>query len=525
MIKIKLITPLFICSTILIWHLWVMTHSQITFYSDDAIYAEIARFWVQKKMSLVFHPTWPPLYPFLAFLFYQFTYHWESALRLISIISGSLIVFPLWFLAKKNLPSNHTLIYLAAVVIITPYLKSSQLPLSDMLSTLLATSSLVLIAYALELQKIQLFMGAAFSLGLMYLTRAEGALFFYLTTPYLLIWSIAKKRKWVVPIFITVFFITIGPYLFITKIQTGKWSLSLKTAAQIQQGHSFEYRGGSTWSQEIVSVKIPNYRSTYFHNGLRFILDNFDLFIFLFRERLVSWSHVFLTIFPIWYLPLILLGILRFLKRKNLWANSYVVFILFAALPPTVLFTVISEIRYLLWSLPLLVFLFCLGINYLFQKITIRYFSLISSFAMVAGLIFLPSINLSNLLKPSDYAQDITRNHYRPEIIKGGVWLQDNSLSDDPKIMMRHEGIEFYAEGITIYTPQQLTLNETIQYANQNGTDYLAAWSDEIAFDNDLKDLLLNDFYHPQLRKVFQTEDSRRILIIYQLTSTPRPAF
>ena len=88
-----------------------------------------------------------------------------------------------------------------------------------------------------------------------------------------------------------------------------------------------------------------------------------------------------------------------------------------------------------------------------------------------------------------------------------GEWLAKNSKVSEPKIMMRHEGVEFYSDGFTVYTPQGLTIPQTTEYAKKNRVDYLVAWTEELSDDQ--------DFSLP--KPVFKYPENFPKIIIYQI--------
>lgn len=266
--------------------LWILLNSSYTFYSDDAIYATLANSWRTGAWQYVFHPFWPPLYPAISALFLSPVSYFEIALRQTSIIFGTAVIIPLFFL---------TLIYLII-------------------------------------------------LGIFKLRTKQ----YFLSILY----------------FIIIFLITISPYVIATRWQIGEWSISQKFSAQIQQGHAYALNNrNTTWAQEIYSAKYPNYKSPYFKNGDDFLLDRLYYFLHIYNEKQLRWTTVFLSIFPIWVIPIILIGIIYLLNKKYSLSIIYLFFILITSVPITIFSTSEQDVRYLAWTIPIFLYFLLLGIR------------------------------------------------------------------------------------------------------------------------------------------------------------------
>lgn len=239
---------------ITLFRAYILGKSSLTFFSDDAIYASLARFWASGELQKVFHPTWPPLFPFFGALLYSLRPNWEDALRLVSVLSSILVLVPIFILVKKTLSFVHGLFFAISIAIFPQMIYVSNLAHSDSLATLFIISSLVSTFFAIHIRRYKLFILGAFFAGLTYLTRAEGMMFFSLSatyiTIYLLFHALFKKTSprtlFYIPLFALTFFLTISPYAIATKNQLGNFGLSAKFSAQIQQGHAFQIRKNGT---------------------------------------------------------------------------------------------------------------------------------------------------------------------------------------------------------------------------------------------------------------------------------------
>ncbi|MBI4058754.1 glycosyltransferase family 39 protein [Candidatus Microgenomates bacterium] len=517
-----IITLIVISSFIL--KLIILLNSSFTFNSDDAIYAEIARFWTQGKLNLIFHPTWQPLFPALSTLFYLLTNNWEVSLRLVSSVAGSLLIIPLFLLIKKTISNLHATLFAIYFFFFTPIIEASITPLSDMLSTTLIVSSIIAIFLGLYQKNHKLFLLGTFFNGLTFLTRSEGVMFFGLTFIYLSLYfliQLIKKRILIksalanLILFVAIFLLTILPYAITTGIQMGQWTLSQKFSAQIQQEHAFKLNSrGTTWSQEIVSVKSPNYHSDYFKNGLQYVAKNIFWLTEWYGQKLAGWKTVLLNNLPAWGLIFIVLGTFYLIKRSGIWASGYILFILLTAVFLSIFSTPIWDIRYLLWTLPILIFLFYYGF---YATTSVIFKSKINFIFPLIVLFLLPSFSPKYLINPQEVATNFTRKYYKEEIKEAGIWIKENNQHSNPKIVMRHEGVEFYADGTTIYLPQNLSYQESINYAKKNKADFIIIWPDELNSKDGLfvlTDHRINGF---GLKKVYQYPFNDPKIIIYKL--------
>lgn len=506
-----------VIAVLLFYRLFILAHSSLSFYSDDAIYAELARFWTQAKFDKAIHPTWPPLYPILSVIIYLVLGGWEISLQMVSVLAsiGLLIIF--YNFIQSKISNSAAVVGTLALGFLSPFLKLSLLPLSDMLSTAVVVAGLFCAYNALDQKLTKWYILAGILFGFTFLVRSEGTLFFMLSLIYFLVYfavnfflkfekrmALAKKLI----IFAITFAIVILPYVIITHNQLGMWTLSHKFSAQIKQGHSFELRGGTTWSQEVVSVKYPNYSSGYFSGGVNHLIEYIDWYWWWFQQKTQNWLGTFSLLFPLWFFIIFVVGGINSIHKSK--SSIYFFFILITAVPVTFFVTSIADIRYLLWTIPLLFYFFINGINILKHK-------KISAIFLLLLVLVLPALDRTVILHPNEYAKYFTRNYYRPEIIQVSDWLNSNKKTEEPRIVMRHESVEFYTDGMTIYLPQQLSYEQTLAYAKQLQADYFVAWDEHLASDKNLA-FLLDEKADPKgLKKVFSTTAESRRLILYEV--------
>ena len=493
--------------------LWILLNSSYTFYSDDAIYAILARSWTLGEWQYVFHPTWPPLYPGLSAIIALVIPGFENALRFTSLIFGTAVVIPLYFLLRHTMPQFFAISFSLAVAIFTPVLTMSLLPLYDSLAVFLIISGLVSVFLGLNLNdghRLKLLLLGSGCFGLVYLTRTEGTMFFFLTLIFLLSQIIrvrTKKYFLTVLLFITVFVITISPYVIASRVQIGEWSLSPKFSAQIQQGHAFALNNrGTTWAQEVTSPKAPDFQSHYFRNGTGYLLDRLYYFMRLYPEKQLKWQAVFLSIFPVWIIPLILVGVASVLKGKSRWGEVYLIFIMAAAIPITIFSTPVHDIRYLVWTIPLFLYFYYLGVLRVVKK------GWATAILALCAVFIFPGATVDNLINLRSLAGNFSRVYNRSELRDAGLWIKNHTSSPIPKVMIRHEGVEFYSGGETVYMPQ-VSYGDLLEYAKKNNVDFIVAWDEELAGDKELATLLGGQAEHSGLQEVYSTKGLSSIII------------
>lgn len=500
----------------LIVRVFLIFNSRHSFYSDDAIYAELARFWTQGKWNLVFHPTWPPLFPAVSALFFIFIRSWENALRFVSLFSFLILLVPLFYLVQKTISKTHAVIFTLCLGMLSPMLKISIFPQSDMLATSLVVSCIVCFFFAIQNNSKRMFLFSSLLMGFTFLVRSEGTLFFSLSLlfliPYILIQLAGKKlsvKKGVIILlgFTAVFFLTASPYIIATSYQLGRPTLSQKFSAQIKQEHAFKLqKSNTTWSQEVVSVKHPNYESNFFTGGFGFLLENIDWFIFWFGQKYNTWVNIFFTVFPLFSIFVMGIGLVISAK-KYFWGTLYLSYLIVTGVIITIFSTPLADVRYLLWVVPLLLYLFFVGL----KKFPVLAFTILFLF---------PSFKISPVLNPVGYSIGYTNLHYREEIVKASNWIKENSPQVEPRIMTRYESFEFYTDGTTVYLPQELTYEQMLDYARSNYVNYFIASTETLSADNNLNFLLKEETSYPGLKKVFMTRVPSRVVIVFEVLNS-----
>lgn len=513
-----------------VYRIFVVFSISYTFYSDDAVYATLAMWFGEGKFLQAFHPFWTPLFPFLVSSAHTLFDHWETAGRMVPALAGSLIAIPIFFLTKKTISTSAAIFLSIAASFVFPIFELSLVALSDVLSALLIISSMVVIFYGiadtvqytsvLNKRTRKLLLGS-FLTGLLYLTRPEGLLFFIIFLSFVsihVLFQISRNRFhlidiWLIPLFISVFLVTISPYVVATKMQLGFWTLSSKSSAQFQQGHAFALReNGETWAQEVWSVN-PNYFSSYFQGGGEYVMKNIDYFLMKFSQNQFSWRNILLSYFPLWSILIMATGILSGLMSRHRISFLFIFFVILIAVPVTIFSTALADIRYLLWTLPLLLYFFYFGTNVIVASL-IKKSRFIAPAVALFLIVSLPVFQFDMFLNPPKFEKYFKNKYFNPDVVKISQWIKEDN-KEKPRVMTRHEAIAWYTGGETVYLPQG-NLSEVISYAKDKDVDYLVLRDDEVSMEKELA-VLLSGKVGDGLSKVYELKSSKHNFVIYTL--------
>lgn len=501
----------------LILRIVLITQSHHTFYSDDAIYVSLARLFVEGDLMRAIHPTWPPLYPFFGALLKTLlpSISWENTMRLVSALVGSLTVYPLTSLFGNFTKRFYAKLLAFFVLMTQPFLLYSILPYSDALATFLALVAVSQALAALRGNK-KAFVASGIATGAMYLTRSEGTLFFGVILSTYCFYALTRIRSFKlfsrtlgnIAFYCVSFIIVASPYIVITAKQFGRVTLSPKFSAQIKQGHSFELKDGTTWSQEAVSIKEPNYDSSYFSGGVKHIIRYNDWYWFWFTQKATSWFRYVTTHFPPLVIVSVAAGIILLLKKKSRGRGVFLLYLTVVGVTMTIFATPLTDIRYLMWVFPLIILALAATTVAVFRS------SVLSIF-IIFGLMYYSGFVSLSFLNTSSYAANYDRTYYIPEFHEASDWIVSQGKTN-PRVMMRHEGIEFYTNGETIYMPQT-DIPTLIDYAREKKVDYIVAWDNELIGDGSLKGLV-QDAQIIGLTKLVQIPQTEPKITIYTIS-------
>lgn len=448
------------------------------------------------------HTYWSPFFPWLVAVFSFFTNNYEFAGRLVSVLAGSLLVLPVYFLAKQLYDESIGLIAAAFVAIFPPLAFQSTLILTEATYTLLVATA---VYTGWKMLKRYSIVAAALSgilAGCLYLTRPEGIGFLFIFIVWLLVGCLAKiflikpLRAGYMFVALSVGFIVVSaPYFFYLKSSTGSWTISAKGAANMQMDTPDD---GSR----------PSFRALNADNTSVPIDEVFHLGTFLKADKSagnsvakVTWKGVaakyirnlyelikaaipsFMTMMPMMFMGIGLLGApwKWGQGRINIYLLSFIFFYWFIVVP---LFHI--NARYLAPMWPLCAVWIAHGVSIFFEWLKnheslfkfAKAKKLRPDFLAVGLLVILVSVfsllpEMARILARNPHSTD--RWADAVELKEAGLWLKKNA---DKKVivMSRNHVIDYYAGNFDIresVTIPENSLDRILSYASHRGVNYL----------------------------------------------------
>ncbi len=178
----------------------------------------------------------PPLHPIVAGIFHWPTGDFEMASSLESAVFGGLLLFPV-FVMGRRIYGLQTAWVVAVLVAIFPTLTVNVLywdSMTEPLYLFLLYGGLALLLTGLEDDRLGMFPAAGGLLGLAYLTRPEGVVYFGAFFIFASIWlwnglKLRIPRTWsALGLFVLPCVLLAAPYIWYLHVQTGQWMISGK---------------------------------------------------------------------------------------------------------------------------------------------------------------------------------------------------------------------------------------------------------------------------------------------------------
>jgi len=477
----------------------------------------------------------PPLYPILIGISWLFTHNLEFSGQMVSIITGSLLVIPVFYLAKEMFGRKAGLWSAIFVVICPPLIFGSTEVRVASLYTLLLWTVVAVGWKALQSKYLIWSVLAGLMLALCYLTRAEAIMFMpiflllYLlsfklkTGSYL---SIVKLIVFKSVILIIVFSLVSSPLWIFLYRHTGAWTFSGRGA------HTFTGYYGDDWERVNfeLSSDLEGAQSKWLEEGglLNFVISNR-------QELLARWGHNLASIWSSEDRQSQLLGISPWIVRSGLvllalfvsfgfikfiWTRHIAakhIYLLIIASSSLIYFFFGIDWRYFYPYFPFLLLVLALIIVML-QNWSIRNI-IHTNRALTKIILYLPLGIL--LFAMGSYSgvligKKLSYAPYEYKIV--GQWMKENIDDVENKsVMSRKAGVPFYAEARhePLYYGEYPGL---IEYARSKKVDYLVIdeWTiprtrPQFAF------LLEESEKHPGLELVHTVKYEDRKTILYKV--------
>ncbi|MDY7030652.1 MAG: glycosyltransferase family 39 protein [Thermodesulfobacteriota bacterium] len=443
-----------------------------------------------KGLEFAFHP----LYPITIAIFSHFIHDTQLAAQLISIISGSLLVIPVFFLGRKLF--NHSIGFITGLLVaFHPHLvRKSVDVLSESLYILFFMMCIYIGWSAIKRGKSLLyFLAGAFG-ALAYLTRPEGLIALVGIGIWIFIIRLKERslsnKKVLTSLFLLLFGFTVfaSPYLMYLRGETGHWTLTKKKSTLKLMGidtngdesskidknnsnteYSVKQNTKYLWNEDENIQQPP----IHVYSGIR--SENLKR-SYEFLSRLIDAFHPLLFLFC-------LIGIyasrgIRRYDKAHLFVFSICIIYLLIAYSLLLNYGYISR-RHLLPAIVMSLFWTAIGIQEsqrwriknILKPRESKYFrpKTIFTFMVIFTVVFL----LPKTLKPQRVE--------KIWIKETAQWLQSIS-SKKPKILSHDPRIDYYAGGsglLRIY--HGLSFEDIKSFIQKHEADYIVLTPHEIA--------------------------------------------
>ncbi len=527
----------------LIRYLFIPQESVIN--GDGAYYTTLGEKFVSGDLAGGISAYWSPMYSVLTGISSLFFAERDFSGRFVSLVAGSLLIIPTFFLIR-DLFGRPSAYVGAALVIFHPYLiKSSGWVMTESFYTLTLTTCVLLGWRALSKQNWQLFLTTGLLLGIAFLTKPEAIGYLLLMFILMLGAKFCCANVGVVRSGLNYLILLLGfatlflPYCLFLHHKTGSWTLSQKIAVNLPaadfEGSFLGLSGDGRmtlkdrlWGDDYETKFIPDIpastpattkATTPTSFNFRGLLSDVYILgakaIFLLKYQLRRYFPVILPI------PFALFAIVGFFfgpwtrtrVAKELFLFSFVMCTLLGYAASAV------ELRYLFPIIPLLVAWtargiaeFCVWLARLWKSSfpTRRELRPIILSACIVILLLVFSAPRALLaLKP----EDIKNVPFEEKA--AGSWIKEHSDQEHPIVISSHITPAFYANAKHLYLPEE-ELSRIVEYARSRRVDYLVfserRKSDAAAFLAD-KNTALQD-----LKLVFSDQqDPGHQVLVYQL--------
>lgn len=510
-------------------------HYRFAVAYDEVNYAKLGVSGYLNGMSDILHTYWSPLLPAFIAFFCSFFSDYELAARTVSILAGTLLVVPVYFLGKAVYDQTVGLIAAAFVAIFPLLAFQSTLILTEALSMLFGGLAVLFGLLMLRRYSIAFALLAGASAGLAYLSHPQGLGFIILLAVWIPFATVTKlflirplRMVYMLAALAIGFIAVASPYLIYLKNTTGTWTFSAKGAANQQMETPLKGEGSSFRDLDPTNTSVPI--DQVFHQGnflqatdggerpIRKVeISTFAIkFTKNFADMLQTAIPAVLTTIPMMLFAVGLLGTAWLPQQGKavLYLSSFVIFFWFVLIPSFHI-----HLRYLSPVWPICAVWIAKGAETIYRWLSkymplLKFSSrrnihpallaLVFLLAAFVGLSFLPEFGrvISKKADSPDYYADAVDQK------KAGLWLKAN-VKEAPVIMSRNHVVDFYAgnyditQSITIPTS---SFERVMAYAKHRGVRYL----------------VLNERYvkdYPQLGFLLENTDianEQHLNLIYQ---------
>lgn len=425
---------------------------------------------------------YPPFYPLMIGLFSLLFGGLELSARLVSVFYGSLLIIPLFFIARWTLGNKVAVISCLLVVIYPNLCAYSSNVLSESTFLFFFLVGLIVSWAAISSNKLIFYLLAGIIWGIAYLTRPEGLGYFILLAFIILLKFIRKRElRNIVYLCLLVFgfLIVSSPYLQYLKTKTGHWKLQEKSGLNLALGES-------VGRLEDWGVALDKCYFGLSENGKQLgyeaILEQrIGIFAYLskpnklIKRYIINLHLINKYVFPRLFSPIILIlfGAGLFLGDSERTKKSSVLFLAFVpylAFP----FFIVDE-RYFVPFVPIILIWVARGIVEIsrwsvrpMKDANIKVSWVPQRQFFIEGLIV---IFVITSFVPFTF-RPFLRNEIKPNIYKEiGEWMKSN-LPRDAVLLCRKPWIPFYADKKQVTLPVA-SFDKVLKFAHYRKADYL----------------------------------------------------
>lgn len=537
----------------LLFRLFVMARLQFAVSFDEAHYVRLAKSFLERGWSGLFHPYWPPFYPVVIAFFHALGIPLELAGRLVSVLMGTLTIGVVYGLAKILLGPREARWSAFLYAFYPPVVLGSTHVMPEPLFSFLGILGIMLAWKAFEKRHVFLGILGGGIWSLCYLTKPEGIGFLLVFLVYAIgVFLIFPKfsapifKRAMILIGLVLGWILIAfPYLLFLRQNTGTWTISTKGTIN-QQFESAVYFQDETNPDPFFHLTRDNQHLPYdmaYHFGtireLTLMEEGKNRIVRIYPGQLVkkfvkNFYHEVKTeipkLFGIVLFVLFIAGFLGFRPKDKvdglffLYLMANVIFFWFILIP---LFH-LNE-RYFIPLFPL--FFVFMGKGFLslsewtsqwvvlFPKVFQKLHNNIASFCIwvfVLGFGFFPEWARWVSIRPDDpdkWADPV-------ELKMAGNWLKAHSFHP-PVLMSLNKAVDFYAGQYDMKKGASYSydsVERNVEYARHRGVEYLVMSSRYLFWFPNLKPLIEKKNLPPGLQLVYELEFPKGIhTVVYRL--------
>ena len=509
-------------------------------WGDEPFYLWLGRNWFEGRgfsftgYSDVHHT---PGYPFLSAVFYLITGNLETASNICYVLFGTLLMLPLYGLARRiyGRTAGYIALLLAAVY---PALTGTILFWGTMTEPpyyFFAYAAIFALLAGMERRRAWVVLLAGLAAGAAYIVRPEGVAYFAILLFYLLVIRLFEKRLFTRRTALELLCLLVGfalifmPYMAYVRLETGAWMVSEKagvtfvTSWRLAYGDTVAF-DQATWGLDSTGLEVFFFsRESYHVSMVEVILqDPVEFARLVYQNVLVFLAQAFSPrMFPYFFLPLVGLGLFGAVWDR---ARAKRELLLVLSLLPVMAFLVffIQE-RYIAALLPTLILWLAAGLVKLGEWVadTARLlFKPAQGSALRRWGTWLPALAIAALLLVAlPRVMDKTaRGSFRFTHKTVGVWMKDAlPTARDTVIMARYPAVAFYADAKWEPTPNA-AWPEVLRYARHVGADYFVLDGREVEkLRPQLAFLMDEKQTPPELELVHVDASENERLMIYRI--------